>query len=308
MPAGSIRSAADQLPAPAYFVVSAVFHYLGPAFAVLLFAAIDPLGVAWLRIVSAAIVFAAWRRPWRIVRVLASGQRRALVGLGLCLACMNTVFYLAIDRLPLATVGAIEFLGPLLLAVVGLRGRRNLLALVLAVAGVALLMDVRLVGDPLGFCLAFANCALFVGYVVLGARIAADGAGSAIDRLGLAMMIAAVALAPVGVGPAMAAFDDPALLAAGAGVGICSSVIPYACDQMALRRMSRATFALFLSLLPAAATVIGVVVLAQVPRPAETAGIALVIVGVAIHQERSASSGGTARASTSFERKARPGS
>ena len=91
-----------------YFLVSAVFHYLGPAFAVLLFASVDPLGIAWLRIVTAAVVFALWRRPWRIWR---TAPKNAVVALGLVLAAMNTVFYLAIDRLPLATVGAIEFLG-----------------------------------------------------------------------------------------------------------------------------------------------------------------------------------------------------
>jgi inner membrane transporter RhtA len=274
---------ANRVPPHAYFVVSAVFHYLGPAFAVLLFAHVAPLGVAWLRIVAAAAVFAAWRRPWRVLSTMDWAQRRLLLALGLTLAAMNCVFYLAIDRLPLATVGAIEFLGPIALAAVGLRGLRNLGALALAIAGVALLTEVRLTGEPLGFALAFANCGLFVAYVVLGKRIARDGGAAGIDRLALAMLMAAVAVAPVGFTDAAATFTRPELLAAGIGVGICSSVIPYVCDQLALARLSRATFALLLSLLPATATAIGLIVLAQRPGPGELVGIALVIGAVAIH-------------------------
>jgi inner membrane transporter RhtA len=294
------RVTRDRVPPHAYFVVSAVFHYLGPAFAVLLFSQLAPLGVAWLRIVSAALVFAAWRlirARSRPVRYRAEGgQRWLVVALGLTLAGMNCVFYLAIERLPLATVGAIEFLGPIVLAAAGLRGRRNLVALGLAVTGVLLLAEVRLAGEPLGFVLAFANCALFVVYIVLGKRIAAGAGTTGIDRLGLAMLVAAVAITPVGLVQAAPAFGDPALLAAGVGVGVCSSVIPYVCDQLALARLPRATFALLLSLLPATATLIGFVVLAQRPDAGELAGIALVIGAVAIHKTSEGRSGDEVRA------------
>src|SRR2546430_6677491 len=136
------------VPPQAFFVGSAIFHYLGPSFAVLLFARVDVLGVAWLRIASAAVVFALWRRPWRLLRVLTPEQRRVLVGLGVVLAAMNSLFYLAIDRLPLATVGAIEFLGTVAIAAIGARTGRNFLALALAVGGAALLTVVRLGGQP----------------------------------------------------------------------------------------------------------------------------------------------------------------
>ena len=134
------------------FVVTAVFHYLGPAFAVLLFVRVDVLGVAWLRIVTAALVFTAWRRPWLDWRHV-----DRLIALGVVLALMNTAFYLAIDRLPLSTVGAIEFLPVIVLAALGARTKRNAVALALAVPGVYLLTDVRLAGEPLGVALAFAN-------------------------------------------------------------------------------------------------------------------------------------------------------
>lgn len=278
-------------PPHAYFLVSAVFHYLGPAFAVLLFAHLAPLGVAWLRITSAALVFALWRRPWRYWEGLDGVSRRNVILLGVVLAAMNAIFYLAIDRLPLSSVGAIEFLGPIGLAAAGMRTGRNFLALGIAAAGVAVLTDVRLVSEPWGFVFAFANCALFVLYVLLGHRIARAGAARGargIDRLGLAMLIATVAALPGGIADARPAFVHPMLLAAAIGVGISSSVIPYVCDQLAMARLSRATFALLLSLLPATATVIGVLVLAQMPTAAELLGVGLVILGVGIHREAGA--------------------
>src|SRR5690348_2449244 len=276
--------ATDRLPPHAYFLVSAVFHYLGPAFVVLLFAHIEPLGVAWLRIASAAVIFAAWRRPWRYYRGLPSPARRNVLMLGSVLALMNVCFYLAIDRLPLGTVGAIEFLGPIALAALGVRSRRNFAALALATAGVFLLTNVRLAGQPLGFAFAFADCALFVLYIVLGHRIAADGGAAGIDRLGSAMLVAMVVAFPIGIREALPAFMSPVLLAAGIGVGISSSVIPYVCDQLAMARLPRATFALLLSLLPAMASLIGAVVLHQLPTLVEVGAITLIVGGVLLQQ------------------------
>ncbi len=276
------------IPPHAYFLVSAVFHYLGPAFAVLLFAHVGVLGVAWLRIASAAAVFAIWRRPWHLFAQGAWSQRRLLIALGVVLGLMNACFYLTIARLPLGTVGAIEYLGSLILAALGARTRRNALALGLAVVGVGLLTDVRLGGQLLGFALAFANGALFMLYVMLGHRIARDGGDAGIERLGAAMLVALLTVTPLGIAGAAPAFAHPPLLLAGIGVGICSSVIPYVCDQLAMARLPRATFALLLSLLPASAAVIGFLVLHQVPTAAEIAGVALVVCGVAVHQEADA--------------------
>jgi inner membrane transporter RhtA len=271
-------------PPQLYFLVSAVFHYLGPAFAVLLFARVDVLGVAFLRITSAAAVFALWRRPWRAFARAGRGQRRTLLAWGAVLAVMNCCFYLAIDRLPLGTVAAIEFLPVVALAALGARTVRNGLALALAVPGVWLLTDVRLVAEPLGVLLAFANAALFAGYIVLGHRVARQGPAGGIDGLAASMLVAAVLVTPVGGWGAAKVFIDPVALAAGAGVGITSSVIPYVFDQLAMARLARASYALMVSLLPATATVVGVVVLAQVPSPAEAAGVALVVAGVALHR------------------------
>ena len=274
-----------RLPPHLYFVVSAVFHYLGPAFAVLLFAHLAPLGVAWLRIASAAAMFALWRNPWRYWRSLETPVRRTVIALGVVLAAMNACFYLAIARLPLGTVGAIEFLGPVALASLGMRSARNFLALVLASAGVLLLTRVRIAGEPWGFVFAFANCALFVLYVVLGHRLARGGGARGIDRLGAAMLVAMLAALPIGIADAVPAFASPWLLAAAAGVGVCSSVIPYVCDQLAMARLPRATFALLLALLPATAVLVGALVLRQLPSAAESGAVALVMLGVALHRE-----------------------
>lgn len=126
------RDLTARVPPHLYFFISAIFHYLGPSFAVLLFGSVPVLGVAWLRIATASVVFAIWRRPWRVVGRWSCAQRRLLIALGSVLAVMNVTFYLAIDRLPLGTVGAIEFLGTVVLAAYGVRSRRNGGALVLA--------------------------------------------------------------------------------------------------------------------------------------------------------------------------------
>jgi inner membrane transporter RhtA len=265
-----------------YLLVSAVFHYLGPAFAVLLFARVDVLGVAWLRIASAALIFAAWRRPWRLLR------SPLLLAWGATLAAMNVCFYIAIDRLPLATVAAIEFLPVIALAALGARTGRNIAALALAVGGVYLLTGIRLSGEPVGLALAFANAALFAVYIVLADRVAKLPGMTGIDGLAAAMLIAAATITPVAGWAALPALTDPVGLLAGVGVGVSSSVIPYIADQLALARLARATYALALSLLPATATVIGIVVLTQIPSARDVTGVSLVVAGVALHREAAA--------------------
>ena len=195
-----------------------------------------------------------------------------LIAWGAVLAVMNCIFYSAIDRLPLGTVAAIEFLPVIVLAAIGMRTPRNLAALAMAVAGVYLLTDVVLDGEPLGVALAAANAVLFALYIVLGAKVAERGAGAGIDALAASMLIAAVVVTPIGGWAVLPALGDPVAIAAGIGVGVSSSVIPYVSDQLALARMTRSTYALMVSLLPATATVIGIVVLGQLPTVVEVAG------------------------------------
>jgi inner membrane transporter RhtA len=279
---------AQKMPPQTWFGVSAVFHYLGPSFAVLLFPSVGVLGVAWLRIASAALVFAPITPPWRTFRQIEARDRVLLLALGACLAVMNCSFYLALARLPISLVAAIEFVGSIALALFGLRTARNAVALGLAVLGVMLLIGLQWSSDIRGLTWAVLNGALFVVYVVLGHRIANTGGPSGIRRLGAAMSVAFLVVFPIGITQAAAAFSHPMLVLAGVGVGICSSVIPYVCDQLAMARLPRATFALMLTLLPASATLIGAVVLRQIPSPRDLLGIALVMAGVALHRTKPA--------------------
>lgn len=277
-----VTAALDRLPPISFFAVSAVFHYLGPSFAVLLFAQVPVLGVALLRIWSAALAFALWRRPWDAWRAGRIQQLPLCIALGVVLAAMNVSFYLAIARLPLATVGAIEFLGVIALAALGARSTRNAAALLLAVAGVATITHAHFFGDAWGLVFTFANCALFVVYIVIAHRVARVSGG--IDGLAMAMLVAAIIVTPFTVGAARPAFVQPVLLLAGAFVGICSSFIPYVTDQLAMARLPRASFALMLASLPAIALIVGMVVLRQFPSAQELLGIALVSAALIVHR------------------------
>jgi inner membrane transporter RhtA len=271
---------AGRLPPQSLFVLGAISQYLGSAVAVLLFARVPAAGVAWLRVLSAAVALLVWRRPWRSAW---TGPRLLLVGaFGLALGLMNLCFYLAIARIPLGTAVAIEFVGPIVVAAVGSRGRRDAAALALAAAGVLILADVRFSAAPLGVVLALAAGACWSAYIVLGHRVAGETDIRPQDGLAAAMGCGALILAPVLAPYTGPAFAAPWLLAACVSVGLASSVIPYALEQVAMRRLPRARFALLLSLLPATAAIVGAVVLGQIPRPAEAVGIALVVVAATL--------------------------
>ena len=254
--------------------------YLGAAVAVRLFEVATPAGVAWLRCLGAAIVLLAWRRPgrqaWRGRPLLLAG------GFGVVTAGMNVVFYAAIARLPLGTAVALEFVGPVVVAAIGSRGRRDIVALVLVAAGVGCIADVQLSGSPLGVAFALAAAAAWAGYIVLGKRVAMiGGVGSGFDSLAVGFTVATVVLSPLALGTG-GVWDSPRWLLLGLGVGVLSTVVPYALDQVVLRRIGRARFAVLLALLPVTASVIGFLVLGQIPLPLEAAGIMAVVLGVAL--------------------------
>lgn len=216
-----------------------------------------------------------------------------LLSLGGCLAIMNSAFYLALDRLPIALVAAIEFVGTIGIALWGLRTGRNYLAFAFATIGVALLIDVpsllsangpSLTSDLLGLFWAALNGSLFVLYIILGHKISEGGASGGVERLGAAMLVAFLFVMPIGILQALEAFGAPLLILAGIGVGVCSSVIPYVCDQFAMSRLPRSSYAFLLALLPAMATIIGVIVLRQIPGAVDVLGVVLVMVGVAVHK------------------------
>ena len=276
-------SALDRIPALALFVVSGLTQYLGAALAVGLFAVLGAPHVAWLRIVVAAGVLLGWRRPWRV-----RWSRRdlaAVAAFGTVLAGMNVTFYVAIDHLPLGTAVAIEFIGPIGVAAVTGRGRRERIGIVLAAAGVALLAGVTLTHDPspdvvVGLVAILAAAACWAGYILLGRRVAMKGSG--VTSLSLAMTAGAIVFAPLLAPGAAAVLLDWRLAAAVFGIAVLSSVIPYAIEQVVLRRVTAATFAVMLALLPATAALIGAVVLRQLPTLPELAGLLAVSAAIAL--------------------------
>lgn len=254
--------------------------YIGAAFAVWLFEEATPSGVAWLRCLGAALVLLAWRRP---ARAAWRGRALLLAGtFGVVTAGMNVLFYEAIARLPLGTAVALEFVGPVAVAAIGSRGRRDVLALLFVTVGVMLIADVQLAGSPLGVLFALLAAAAWAGYILLGKRVAlADTGVSGFDSLAVGFAIATVLLSPlaIGTGPV---WGSGTLLMLGIGVGVLSTVVPYVLDQVVLRRVGRGRFALLLALLPATATVVGLLVLGQVPTLPEGIGILTVVLGVAL--------------------------
>jgi inner membrane transporter RhtA len=267
---------------PLLFVVGAVSQYLGAAIGVFLFDTTEPSTVAWLRAATAAAVLAAWRRPWRAR--LTGRHLRAAALFGLVTVGMNIAIYEAIARIPLGTAVAIEFLGPVVVAALGSRQRRDALAVVLVCAGVILLAGVSVSVSWSGVVFAMTSAALWAGYVVVGKHVA--DAGQGLDSLAVGMAIAAAVLAPVILVSQLRAdgsvFTDPRTWVLGVGIGVLSTAVPYVLDQVVLARVGRARFALLLALLPATAAVIGAVVLLQVPSAAEVAGIVLVIVALLV--------------------------
>ncbi len=260
--------------------------YLGAALAVDLFDRLSPTVVAVLRLFGAALMLLVWRRP---ARAAWQGRRlRRAAAFGLATALMNVAFYEAIARLPLGTAVAVEFCGPVVVAAIASRRPRDVAAVVLAGLGVLLIADVRWAGSPSGVLWALAAAALWAAYIVLGKRVAS--AGSGIDDMAVGFGVATLVLSPVllarlftpGGRAELSALVEPRVLLIAVGVGVLSSVVPYVLDQIVLRRVGRARFAVLLALLPATATIVGLLVLAQLPSPLEAAGIAAVVGAVAL--------------------------
>ena len=271
--AGADRSALT--PPQLLLVLGAVSQYAGASVAVLLFAAIGPAPLAWLRVVVAAVTLCAWRRPWR---VRWTRRRLALVApFGIVIALMNAAFYLAIARLALGTTVAIEFVGPVAVAAIGSRRARDVAGLLALVAGVGLLTGVHIAGSLAGVAWALAAGALWAAYIVLGHRVASAVELRPQDGLAAAMGFGALALAPFFAWRTGRVFDDAGLFGRALVVGIASSVVPYALEQLAMRRLARHRFAIALALLPATAVLMGAAVLGQVPSAADVTGIVLVI-------------------------------
>ncbi|MCT2591829.1 EamA family transporter [Streptomyces sp. N2-109] len=246
----------------------------GSAVAALLFPRAGALGVVGLRLVFSALIMLVLCRPR--LRGHSRGDWAAAVGLGIALGTMNTLFYQAIDRIPLGPAVTLELLGPLALSVVAARRALSLLWAALALGGVYLLGSSGF--DKLnaaGVAFALAAGGMWVLYILFNAR--AGARFPKMDGLALAMGVAAVISAPLAVTSAGTALLDPVTLGLGAAVAVLSSGLPYAMDLLALRRLPQATFAVLMSLMPAAAATAGFLVLGQSLGPLEVLALVMVI-------------------------------
>ncbi|MEU3117972.1 EamA family transporter [Micromonospora chalcea] len=246
----------------------------GSALAALLFPRTGVAGAVTLRLTIGALVMLVVCRP----RVRGYGRRdwAAVVAFGLALAGMNSIFYQAIERIPLGPAVTLEVLGPLALSVFGARRAAAWFWAALALGGVALLgqggFD-RL--DPVGAALALTAGAMWAAYIVCSARIGARFPGA--DGLALSLTFAAALTLPFGLADGGGRLADPVVLGLGTGLALLASVLPYSLELAALRRLPTATFAVMMSLGPAIAAVAGWLVLGQALHPVEVLAIGLVV-------------------------------
>ena len=276
--ASSARGALGRFPAPLLIVGAAFSVQSGAALATTLFEELGALGTVFLRTSFAALVLLALARAtgWRGLR---AGPFRDVLGLGVALAGVNSLFYLSIDRVPLGVAVTVEFLGPLAVAVAGSRRRLDFVWIVLAGAGVALLGSPTVDVDRVGLLLALAAGVFWAAYIVIGKRLGRTwplGQGLAVS-----MAIAAVLVAPFGIVEAGAGLASPRVIALAFVVGFLASVVPYVLELAALRRLATSTFGILMSLGPAVAALAGAVFLSQRLGALELLAVGLVVVASA---------------------------
>ena len=267
----------------AFFILSASAQYLGAVIAVQLFDELAPASVAWFRVIGAAAILILVSLP----RLLRQGRwTRAEIGsaaiFGIAVAFMNLTFYLAIERLDMGKGVAIEFIGPICVAALTTRTRRNTLALALAAVGVVVLSGIELGNEPLGLLYIFLASACWATYIVIGSRVAQLDRGVA--GLGVGLVIGAVVIAPFGAPQSGPAWSSPTLILLCVLVGLLSNAIGYGIEQSVFRVIPVRRFSVLLALLPVTAVVFGIVFLDQTPNLIELVGIALVLAGVVVQQ------------------------
>ncbi|MEZ5218594.1 MAG: EamA family transporter [Ilumatobacteraceae bacterium] len=278
---GPVARRRGPVPPEALFVLGGIAQYSGASLAIGLFDHLRPATVALLRVLGGALSLIAFswlrrdhrraaRRPW-------TGWTRASVAtaaaFGTATALMNLFIYEAFARIDLGKAVAIEFSGPIAVAAVLTRSRRNAAAVALALVGVWTLSTVEF--DPAGTAWVLAASTMWAGYIVMGWRVARLDRG--LDGLVLGLVVGDLVLLPLAAPGLPAAFTAPRLLATALLVGVLSTGVAYGIDQHVLRLTSARRFAVIQALLPVTAVVIGAVTLAQRPVPKELAGIALVL-------------------------------
>ncbi|MCR6671435.1 EamA family transporter [Devosia ginsengisoli] len=253
-----------------------VFTQTGASFAKGLFPMVGAAGATTLRLVLAAVVLVAVFRPWR--QKLDARQWRAVLAYGGAMGAMNLFFYAALQTIPLGVAVALEFTGPLAVALAGSRKVLDFAWIVLAVAGLAMLLPLGQAQGEIGISgvlLALAAGACWAGYIIFGQR-AGTGGGPHITALGVS--VAAVIALPFGVATAGTALLDPAILPVALGVALLSSAIPYALDMVALPHIPSRLFGILMSGQPALGALSGFLILSETLSPWQLGGIIAIIV------------------------------
>jgi inner membrane transporter RhtA len=247
----------------------------GASLAKSLFPLIGPVGVVAVRLVFGMLILWVVLRPWR-ARITRASLPPLLV-YGLTLGIMNSLFYLSLSHIPLGIAVAIEFLGPLTVAVLGSHRLTDFLWILLAAAGLVLLLPIAHVGsgvDPLGAAYALGAGVMWGVYILVGQKTGADfGARAA----ALGSTISAVCVAPIGLITAGPAILSPAVLIPGAVVALLSTAIPYSLEMIALTRLPTRSFGILMSLEPALGALFGYVYLREYLTSAQWLAIGLII-------------------------------
>jgi len=250
----------NRVPAPLLVLVGIASVQTGSAIARTLFDDLGATGTALWRLVLASLILLAVLRP--PVRSWTRKHWRAAALLGAAMGGMNLVFYLSLSTVPLGIAVTVEFLGPLLLALVQTRRAIDFMWALLAGTGVLLLGLDSTNNIPLtGLLLAFLAGLFWAGYILASAHVGQVLPG--VDGLAVALAIAAILVLPFGASGAAAVVGDPALLLGAAVVAVMSSVIPYGLELTALRRLPTRVFGVLMSLQPASAAIAGLIVLGQ---------------------------------------------
>ena len=253
------RNSSRRLVSPVWLVLIGILSVqFGAGIAKGLFDEIAPTTIVWLRLVTSAVVLVAIARP--VLRGRSRQDWQVVLAFGLCLGIMNWAIYQAFARIPLGVAVTLEFIGPLTLAVIGSRRLRDLLWVLLAGVGVAVLgleggSDVNLAG----VLFALLAGAMWASYILLAGQTGQRWPG--FDGLALASVVATVVLTPFAVAQGGADLLDARILLLGAAVGLLSSVVPYSCELVALRSIKASVFSILMSLEPAAAALAGIIVL-----------------------------------------------
>lgn len=276
---GATEAILSKAPEGAFFF-GAISQYLGASLAVWLFEYMGVASVAWLRVLGAAIILCAIGRVKYDSFLLGFKSSFAF---GAALAGMNLCFYLAVQRLPLGNAVAIEFLGPIAVALLGGKSLRSLASVLSALIGVVLIADISTKASALGLILALMAGVFWAGYIIAGSKVARSQKSN--HGLAISMMIAAALLAIPG-GFDLASSNNLTILVIALGLvtGLLSNAIPYSIDQKIMTRVSTRRFALMQAMLPVTALAVGFAVLGQVPELKELLGVLFVAVAIAINR------------------------